>query len=422
VPPDSTPPQSKFRRANTTGRVRLVVPGGVWCGRRVYYICKFSSAEEVTSFVLAGLARGLHHSRHKQEGTLRTASGRMSATATQKLPGESSPTGPTFSYAQAAKGRSPSVPSVLSSSRTSSENMNVSARSTSAPGAKEATAIPVKNSVTETPSDAYDEVDAKVDSKDSNTSDLELTPKNATSVLPSSALAQLQPTASAPSSPSFGTASTSTLPKEDELSSTANGSSDSNWDKNSQSSQNGSKPSEKTEDNKLPNPASTWNDESPQSALLKEAPPPAVNFWQHRKEIQEAKAKTKQGTGIQAPKLTTHFGANGSINNGLQNPESGLDSKKQESKKKTKSSSTYVEEKSSPGNNKEGYRAGEGRPRGLEEGVFWNRSSELVMLTTDSVGEDRLSRLPNARCRKACVCPKCPATTSWGRNILAYPR
>lgn len=312
----------------------------------------------------------------------------MSGTATQKLPGESSPTGPTFSYAQAAKGRSPSVPSVLSSGITSSENMSGSARSTSVPSAKDATVIPMNGSVVETPNDAHEEVDAKVsDSKDSNSSDLELTPKNVTSVLPSSSPAQPQPAASTPSSPSFGTASTSTLPKEDELSSTANGSSDSNWDKISQSSQNGSKPSEKTEDDKLPNPASTWNDESPQSALLKEAPPPAVNFWQHRKEIQEAKAKTKQATGIQAPKLTTQFGANGNISNGLQNSDSGLDSKKQESKKKTKSSTTYVEEKSSPGNNKEGHRVGEGRPRGLEEGMLLKRSFELVMLTTSSVGE-----------------------------------
>lgn len=341
----------------------------------------------------------------------------MSSTASQKLPGEASPTLPTFSYAQAAKGRSPSVPSLLSSGKTSSETMNIAASSTSVPSATDAVAVPVNGSAVETSSEVREDGELK-DGDHSN--DLEVTPKNATSLLQSSSLAHSQPAASTPSSPSFETASTSTLPKEDELSSTANGSLDSNWDKNSQGSQNGSKPGEKVEENKAQNSTSVWNDEGPPFALLKEAPPPAVNIWQHRKEIHEARAKSKQVTGPQAPKLTTQFGASGNMNNTLKNSDSGVDLKKQENRKKVKSGSAYVEEKSSPGNNKEGSRLGEARMKGLEEGGFLIICLDRLMLTTDSLRKSYLSRFANARYRKACVRRDCSSTASRGCNILAY--
>lgn len=305
----------------------------------------------------------------------------MSSTTSQKLPSEASPTLPTFSYAQAAKGRSPSVPSLLSSGQISSETMNATASSTSLPNTKDAAAVPVNGSAVEPSSEVHEKGDVK---DGDHPNDLEGTPKNTTSLLQSSTLPQPQPATSTPSSPSFETASTSTLPKEDELSSTANGSLDSNWDKNSQSSQNGSKPSEKVEENKAQNSAAVWNDEGPTSALLKEAPPPAVNIWQHRKEIHEARAKSKQVTGPQAPKLTTQFGASGSMNNPLKNPESGADLKKHENRKKVKSGSAYVEEKSSLGSNKEGNRPSEARTKGLEEGELLIVHLDRPLLTTDT--------------------------------------
>lgn len=289
----------------------------------------------------------------------------MSATASQKLPGEASPTLPTFSYAQAAKGRSPSVPSLLSSGQATSETTGVAPSSTSLPNAKDAAALSINGLAVE----QAREVQEKGDLKDGgHPNELEVTPKNATSLLQSSTLPHAQPAASTPSSPSFETASTSTLPKEDELSSTGNGSLDSNWDKNSQSSQNGSKPNEKLEEGKAPNPAGVWNDEGSASAMLKEAPPPAVNVWQHRKEIHEARAKSKQATAPQAPKLTTQFGSSGTTNNLLKNPDSSADLKKHENRKKVKSGSANVEEKTSLGSNKESSRPNEARTKGLEEG------------------------------------------------------
>ena len=306
---------------------------------------------------------------------------RMSSTASQKLPGEASPIIPSFSYAQAAKGRSPSVPSLLSSGQISSETVNVAASSISLPSAKDAAAIPMNDSAVEQSSEVHEKGDLK---DGDHLNDLEVTPKNATSLLQSSTLSQPQPAGSTPSSPSFETASTSTLPKEDELSSTANGSLDSNWDKNSQSSQNGSKPSEKVEENKAQNSAAVWNDEGPTSALLKEAPPPAVNIWQHRKEIHEARAKSKQVTAPQAPKLTTQFGASGSTNNLSKNPDSGIDSKKHENRKKVKSGSAYIEERSSHGSNKEGSRPNEARMKGPEDGGLLTLCLDRPMLTTET--------------------------------------
>ena len=332
----------------------------------------------------------------------------MSTTGSQKLPGEASPTLPTFSYAQAAKGRSPSVPSLSSPGQITSETTGIAPSSVSLPNAKDVAAISVNGSAIE-PSGEVHEKDDLNDAVQPN--DLEVTPKNATSLLQSSTLPNSQPAASTPSSPSFETASTSTLPKEDELSSTANGSLDSNWDKNSQTSQNGSKPSERVEENKPQNSAAVWNDEGSTSAMLKEAPLPAVNIWQHRKEIQEARAKSKQVTAPHAPKLTTQFGASGTTNSSLKNPDSGGDLKKHENRKKVKSGSAYVEEKSSLGNVKEGSKPNEARTKGPEEGMFWISCQERPMLTRTTVEKAtyRASRTPDTeKVASAVIAPPPP--------------
>jgi hypothetical protein len=97
--------------------------------------------------------------------------------------------------------------------------------------------------------------------------------------------------ASGTSSPSFGTASTSTLPKEDEISITPNGSSDSTWDKQSQVSTSVEKATQTNEPSQE-KASEGWGDNSTSgSRELKEAPPPAVNFWTQRKAAQDAKAK-----------------------------------------------------------------------------------------------------------------------------------
>lgn len=100
--------------------------------------------------------------------------------------------------------------------------------------------------------------------------------------------------ASRDASPSDITAAAATtLPKEDDPSSTPNGTSDSTWDKQSQVSSTVDRSSQTTEvsKDKQPETESGWEKNPPQAKELKAAPIPTVNVWQQRREAQEAKAK-----------------------------------------------------------------------------------------------------------------------------------
>lgn len=98
--------------------------------------------------------------------------------------------------------------------------------------------------------------------------------------------------ASMDSSPSFGTASDSTLPKDDEIASTPNESSEStSWDKQSQVSTSAEKSTQTADGTKEKDSETIWG-ETPTAPALKPAAVPVVNIWQQRKEAQEAKAKT----------------------------------------------------------------------------------------------------------------------------------
>jgi la-related protein 1 len=88
------------------------------------------------------------------------------------------------------------------------------------------------------------------------------------------------------SSPSIGTASTSTLAKEDDIPAIPNGTSDSTWDKQSQTSN----PTDKAASVSESKDGSTKSEKAAQKEL-KAAPIPSVNIWQQRKEAQDAKAK-----------------------------------------------------------------------------------------------------------------------------------
>lgn len=292
------------------------------------------------------------------------------STATPKFLGEAPPAGPTFSYAQAAKGRSPSTPSPLPSGKALSESADMNERRISFPEnttkAADSTKIPAEEAGIE--NCANEDLRINADSCSAPAAIEETNTKNAIS------LEQLDPIVpppvapSTPPSPSFGASSPSTLPKEDELLSTANGSSDSTWDKQSQGSQNGNKGNEKVEEDKEQNSLPSWNDEAPQSAPLKDAPPPAVNFWQHRKEIQEAKAKTKQPSSLPMPKSNNFGGGNGSARNALKIVDNFLDPRKQDNKRKGKASGMNAEERSAPVIGKEGNKAIENKMRSGEEG------------------------------------------------------
>ena len=156
--------------------------------------------------------------------------------------------GSIFSYAQAAKGRSPSVPNTAliaekpAAKRTASEG--------------QATLVD--------------------DFKEQKSSDATSPVMNDENKI------------STPSSPEYGTASASTLPKEDDISTTQNGSSEFTWEKISQSSQSGTK---EGDFGKRDADTVSWADESSASVSLRDAPPPAVNFWEQRKEQLQAKAK-----------------------------------------------------------------------------------------------------------------------------------
>lgn len=169
---------------------------------------------------------------------------------------------PTFSYAQAAKG--------LAAPTTSQQI----ARPTEQSG-KSAQDEVVKNSAPEQASTSVSAESEKAESIADHES------KSATTGSTKNAV-------SGASSPSFGTASTSTLAKEDEIPPITNG--DSHWDNKSQASASAEKSNNKEKDGKKDESGKPADKTSPVKEL-KAAPPPAVNIWQQRKEAQEARAK-----------------------------------------------------------------------------------------------------------------------------------
>lgn len=289
----------------------------------------------------------------------------MSASTPKPL-SENSSVGPSFSYAQAAKGRSPAVPLTPTFKKVPSEPADVSVRKTSVSDSKITNVDPIKVPAEEQAGIDQEEGEEKPGAESSSA------PSGSTDLSTDTVVAQPRPqsevqpqaTASIPSSPSFGTASMSTLPKEDEPLSAANGSSDSTWDKQSQGSQAGVKSGEKVEGEKEVNTASTWDEEPSTSTSFKEAPLPAVNIWQHRREMQSAKAKTMQSASFNTLKL----GGNTSTNNLSKNPDNPLDLRKQDNKKKAKNIPGLVEEKSGSAGSKDGNKTVEAKSRGGEEG------------------------------------------------------
>lgn len=293
----------------------------------------------------------------------------MSAVIHKPISDGSSP-GASFSYAQAAKGRTPSIPSTLASGKSPSESDDLGVRRVSAPEPKNTPIACPKAQTEELVGNSREGTVAKSGTEPASTpsrSAAELNSKSIAPELQPNAEGQAQTPPSIPPSPSSGTASTSTLPKEDEALSSANGSSDSTWEKLSQGSQNGNKTSEKPESEKEQTTSQAWDEEPITSSLtsLKEAPPPAVNVWQYRKELFDAKAKTMSAS-LQIPKPQNHTGGNASSNNGTKPSENALDMRKQDTKKRGKNTLGQPEEKQA--NGKEVTKVPETKPRNGEEG------------------------------------------------------
>lgn len=171
---------------------------------------------------------------------------------------------PTFSYAQAAKG--------LAAPTTSQQVTKTTEQSGNTAHDDEV----IKDSASEQTSTSVSVESEKAESIADHES------KSATTGSTKNAV-------SGASSPTFGTASTSTLAKEDEIPPITNG--DSHWETKSQTSASAEKSNNNKDKDGKKDESAKSADKNPPVKELKAAPPPAVNVWQQRKEAQEAKAK-----------------------------------------------------------------------------------------------------------------------------------
>jgi la-related protein 1 len=220
----------------------------------------------------------------------------MTSAATRPL-GDSGPVGATFSYAQAAKGR---------------------AISTTQQAVQPHQAISGTNTPPKDPNPATDILSGTLagtvltDAERNSSMNIngEATSKNAVIGVEAETKSTAQIlTKSSPSSMSVGTASTSTLPKEDDaplkLSETP-------WDRPPQSETTAEKSSDamdrkkgkKGKKDKVTEKEAEVEKEEAKPEVLIAAPPPAINIWQQRKEAQAAKTKTSP-LMVEAPQFST---------------------------------------------------------------------------------------------------------------------
>ena len=295
-----------------------------------------------------------------------------------------------FSYAQAAKGRSPSLSAYSPSSKTQSDGTDT------APQAKtlnEQSTSSGELKIEAQPRKASESyvgcgIDISKGPEDSKAS-AKITRDTPSGVI----VSQLsrsethgQNNLNPPASPSFGTASTSTLPKEDDLFAAQNDSSDSTWEKNSQDSLNEVRAVEKPESEKDSNSNPPWDQKGPVPAPFKEAPLPAQNVWQQR--MLEHKAKTGSD-----PKFSHNANPSKTNNNGglagaprkVQDDVS--DFNRQENKKKAKTSPHMTFEKSSAAFIKDIIRPGDGKYRNLDEGMV-----KCVIIERDSAKNGKIEK------------------------------
>ena len=169
-----------------------------------------------------------------------------------------------FSYAQAAKGRSPSVPNT--------------ALDLEKPAAK--------RTASEGRAASVDEFKAHKDT------DAASSTKNETSKAP------------LPSSSDLGIASASITSKEEDPLAMQNSLSESTSDKQSQTSQIVIKDGDDVEPGKPESNTMSWADDTPATVPLREAPPPAVNFWDQRKELMQAKVRATKPAANQSNKVS----------------------------------------------------------------------------------------------------------------------
>ncbi len=221
-----------------------------------------------------------------------------------------SPALPAFSYAQAAKGLAPAVPTAQTQAETSVNNPDMSSteRKSSILEAEKLMSLDVTagvakdNEISNGLMSKMVHDDLKPVSTTKSTSDNSST---STTKQTSSSLSGSKQV-SGSTSPSL-VASVTALPREDEISSTPNGSSES-WDKQSEHPAVPERPAQMADSGKAHNADDDWINVSAQKVEkeLKAAPIPAVNIWQQRREAQAAKVKAdaalRSSTVSTAPK------------------------------------------------------------------------------------------------------------------------
>ena len=216
----------------------------------------------------------------------------MSSTASR--PAEASPAAPTFSYAQAAKGRTAS--STTSAIQSSQATSGVSTPAKETVSATHTPSASVNGTASSDAGDrglngSYDVVN-KADPLGVGIN-MEAKSKS------------LSVSGSLPNSPNVATASTSALPKEEDLTLAGNPS-ESVWERSTRSASGAEKSSETNEGRKGKKGKKQKNTEKEpekekeevKQDILVAAPPPAVNIWQQRKEAQAQAAKTKPSPSI----------------------------------------------------------------------------------------------------------------------------
>ena len=260
----------------------------------------------------------------------------------QEPPKEVKPAIPAFSYAQAARSKAPSVPATPSASMAKSDTSDTGTKRDAdpdpVPSLQDSKNDSGKRTTSEGGKPQRNDSRAGGEPGTNKMAATNGTVKDQASGAQSKAAASGAQITSTSPSPDFGTSSMSTLPKDEDGLSAVNGSSESTWDKQSQSSNNGSKNDEKAnaeKDNAQKASEAPWDEAKPEPASLKEAPPPPVNFWAQRM-AQIPKVRPQQSAPLQTPKqvvLTNGTGGAGELGKPT---ESSGEHRKQENKKKSK--------------------------------------------------------------------------------------
>lgn len=291
------------------------------------------------------------------------------STATQKPLGDLPRATPAFSYAQAAKGRSPSGPPSLSTEKAPKEDQDSNLSHASAAENKDRVHVMGHLSTKRAASEgnqsrnSHTTGTAEMVAPVQRNLDPSTTPVASTPATQASEPSQV--VVSTPSSPEFGVTSASTLLKDDDLFSNANASSDSTWEKLSQGSHNGSKSNDKVDNEKEPIANGPWDEEAPATPAaltLKEAPPPPVNFWKQRLDAQAAKQPLGPSTTTsnnQAAITDKASGANKPF-------DIGAEAKKHDSKRQSKRTNGGVDDKPAATEAKDGIKPTGGEANGAE--------------------------------------------------------